>query len=241
VEAEIVFPQPLVRGTLVRRYKRFLADVRLASGETLTVLCANTGSMKRCSEPGRPVALSFHPAPHRKYPHTWEMIRMDAGWVGVNTHLPNNLVERALRCGMVPELRGFPGVKREVRHGENTRFDFLLEGPPGRCWVEVKSVSLADDEAATFPDAVTARGTRHLEELTAAAGRGDRAAMVFVVQRPEGKVFRPADAIDPEYGAALRRAAEAGVEILVYRANVSPERIVWGDAVSKDLSPVLAA
>jgi sugar fermentation stimulation protein A len=192
--------------------------------------------MKTCSEPGRPVALSYHPDPGRKHRYTWEMIRMDAGWVGVNTGIPNGLAALAAQYGMIPEFISYNRVKREVRYGVNSRVDLLLEGPPGRMWVEVKSVSLAVGEAVCFPDAVTERGLKHLEELTRRVEGGDRAAMLFVVQRPDGHVFRPADMFDPAYGQALRRAADAGVEVLVYRARVSPERVQWGDPVPKDLS-----
>lgn len=237
MEAEIVFSPPLARGHLLKRYKRFLADVRLESGKVVTVHCPNTGSMKSCSEPGRPVALSYHPDPGRKHRYTWEMIRMDAGWVGVNTALPNGLAGLAAKYGLIPEFISYTDVQREVRYGVNSRIDLLLEGPPGRLWVEIKNVSLLEGGTVCFPDAVTERGKKHLEELTRMVLKGDRAAMLFVVQRPEGNVFRPADHIDPAYGEALRRAAEAGVEVLVYRAVVSPERIRWGDPVPKDLSP----
>ena len=236
MEAEIVFSSPLARGVLLKRYKRFLADVRLSSGKVITALCPNTGSMKNCSEPGREVALSYHPDPARKHPLTWEMIRMDAGWVGVNTGIPNGLAALAAKYGLIPEFISHTSVRREVRCGVNSRIELLLEGPPGRLWVEIKSVSLVEGETALFPDAVTERGLKHLEELTRVVEKGDRAAMLFVVQRPDGRVFRPADRIDPAYGAALRRASAAGVEVLVYRAVVSPERIRWGEEVPKDLT-----
>jgi sugar fermentation stimulation protein A len=238
VEAEIVFSPSLAFGVLVKRYKRFLADVRLDSGRIITAHCPNTGSMKSCSEPGRPVALSYHPDPGRKHRYTWEMIRMDAGWVGVNTGIPNGLAARAAQYGMIPEFISYPAVRREVRTGVNSRLDLCLEGPPGRLWVEIKSVSLAEGDAIRFPDAVSERGTKHLEELMRVVEKGDRAALLFVVQRPDGKIFRPADDIDPVYGETLRRADDRGVEILVYRAIVSPDRVRWGDPVPKDLSPI---
>ncbi|MBL8023415.1 MAG: DNA/RNA nuclease SfsA [Elusimicrobia bacterium] len=236
MEAEIVFSPPLARGILLKRYKRFLADVRLETGRTVTVHCPNTGSMKSCSEPGRPVALSYHPDPGRKHRYTWEMIEMDAGWVGVNTGIPNGLAGLAAQYGLIPEFISFTDVRREVRYGVNSRIDLLLEGPPGRCWVEIKNVTLLEGDAVSFPDAVTERGKKHLEELTRVVQRGDRAAMLFVVQRPEGKVFRAADHIDPAYGESLRRAVDAGVEVLVYRAIVGPDRIRWGDPIPKDFS-----
>lgn len=235
MEVEIKFPAPLRPGTLVRRYKRFLADVRCENGKTVTVLCPNTGSMRACSEPGRPVMLSYHPGEGRKYAYTWEMIRMGDSWVGINTAIPNALVAMAVKYGMVPELISFPSVRREVPCGES-RLDFVLEGPPGKCFMEVKSVSLVEDGAALFPDAVTERGLRHLEELIKVQREGHRAVAFFLVQRGDGRIFRPADHIDPAYGDALRRAAEAGVEVLVYGAVVSPEGIRWGDRMPKELS-----
>ncbi len=238
MEAEIIFAPPLERGVLVKRYKRFLADVRLASGRVVTAHCPNTGSMKSCSEPGRPVALSYHPDPGRKHRYTWEMIQMDSGWVGVNTSIPNGLAGLAAKYGLIPEFISYSDVQREVRYGVNSRIDLLLEGPPGRLWVEIKNVSMVEGDVACFPDAVTDRGKKHLEELVRMVQKGDRATMLFVVQRPDGQVFRPADHIDPAYGQALRRAEAAGVEILVYRAEVSPERVRWGNALPKDLSDI---
>lgn len=255
MEVEIKFAPPLRRATLIKRYKRFLADVRFEDGTVTTALCPNTGSMKSCCEPGRPVLLSYHPPlfpapsqssgtegapkgrrPPRKYPYTLEMIRMDGGWVGVNTALPNNLVALAVNYGMIPELISYTAVRREVKYGANSRIDLLLEGPPGRCWVEVKNVSLVEGDVACFPDAVTERGTKHLEELIRVRQQGDRAVMLFLVQRGDGRLFRPADHIDPVYGDALRRAVEGGVEVLAYRAVVSPEGVRWGDLMPKDLT-----
>lgn len=234
MEVEIKFHPPLISGVLLKRYKRFLADVKLENGKTVTVLCPNTGSMKTCCEPGREVRLSYHPGDSRKYPHTWEMIKMDAGWVGVNTGLPNSLAALAVKYGVIPEFISFPNVRREVKYGKNSRIDLLLEGPPGSFHVEIKSVSMVEGSAAVFPDAVTERGLKHLEELTVVVKNGGRAAMLFLVQRPDGKVFRPADHIDPDYGKGLRAAREAGVEVLAYRADVSPEGVRWGGPVPAD-------
>jgi sugar fermentation stimulation protein A len=240
VEVAITFSPPLQEGVLVRRYKRFLADVRFADGEQVTALCPNTGSLRSASEPGRPVLLSYTPDGGRKYPYTWQMIRMEHSWVGVNTALPNNLVAMAIQYGMVPELISYPRVCREVRCGKNSRLDFRLEGDPGACYLEVKSVTLAENRVARFPDAVTERGTRHLEELMALQRQGHRAVMLFLVQRNDADIFQPADAIDPVYGDALRRAANAGVEVLVYRAEVSPSAIRWGGPLPKDLRKALS-
>lgn len=235
MDVEIKFLPPLREGVLIKRYKRFLADVQLEDGKKITVLCPNTGSMKNCSEPGRPVRLSYHPDGGRKYSYTWEMIQMADSWVGVNTAIPNALVSMAVKYGMIPELMGFPNARREFSVGLS-RLDFLLEGPAGKCFMEVKSVSLVENGMACFPDAVTERGLKHLEELMKIQKQGDRAVMLFLVQRSDGKIFKPADHIDPEYGQALRRAANAGVEVLVYRADVSPERIRWGELIPKDLT-----
>jgi sugar fermentation stimulation protein A len=239
MEAEIVFAPPLAQGILLKRYKRFLADVKLESGRTVTAHCPNTGSMHSCCEPGRTVALSYHPDPGRKHRYTWEMIKMGGGWVGVNTAIPNGLAGMAARFGLIPEFISYTKVQREVRCGVNSRIDLLLEGPPGRMWVEIKNVSMVEGDTVCFPDAVTERGKRHLEELTRVVAEGDRAAMLFVVQRSDGMVFRPADHLDPDYGHALRQAAERGVEVLVYRAEVSPDRVRWGGPVLKDLSDTL--
>jgi sugar fermentation stimulation protein A len=234
VDVAITFDPPLVPGVLLRRYKRFLADVELANGKTVTALCSNTGTMKTCCEAGREVRLSYHPGDSRKYPLTWEMIKMDAGWVGVNTGVPNLLTAMAVKYGAVPELISYTACRREVKYGQNSRIDLLLEGPAGPCYVEVKNVSMGEKGAVLFPDAVTERGLKHLEELMGVVACGQRAVMLFLVQRPDGAVFRPADAVDPAYGAALRRAREAGVEVLAYRARVSPERISWGGPVPLD-------
>jgi sugar fermentation stimulation protein A len=235
MEVEIKFSPPLREAVLIKRYKRFLADVQCSNGDKLTVLCPNTGTMKNCSEPGRPVRLSYHPDGGRKYPYTWQMIQMEKSWVGVNTAIPNGLVAMAIKYGMIPELISYPTVRREVPLGES-RLDFVLEGPPGKCFMEVKSVSLVEGDTAFFPDAVTERGLRHLEELIKVQKDGFRAIMFYLVQRGDAKVFRPADHIDPEYGKGLRRAYDAGVEILVYQAQVSPECIRWGEPLPKDLS-----
>lgn len=235
VDVQITFQPPLIPAVLMKRYKRFLADVVLTpSGKALTVLCPNTGSMKTCCEVGRDVRLSYHPGDSRKYPHTLEMIRMDAGWVGVNTALPNNLVGMAVKYGAIPEFISYQNFRREVKYGKNSRIDLLLEGPAGPCYVEIKNVSMVDGDHVVFPDAVTERGLKHLEELMDVVAKGQRAAMLFLVQRPDGRTFRPADDIDPEYGKALRAAREAGVEILAYRADVSPDRVRWGGPVPLD-------
>jgi sugar fermentation stimulation protein A len=218
-------PSPLISGTLIRRYKRFLADVRLDSGEVVTAHCANTGSMTGCALSDSPVLLSTSSRPGRKYPYTWELVQINGNWVGINTARPNRLVEEAVLGGTIAELQGYETLRREVPYGGNSRVDLLLEGARGRCYVEVKSVTLVEDGRALFPDAVTLRGQKHLCELEQMVLRGDRSVIFFAVQRGDADCVAPADSIDPEYGRLLRRAVNAGVEALAYRAVVTPERI----------------
>jgi sugar fermentation stimulation protein A len=177
-----VIPWPeLIPGTLIRRYKRFLADVRLDNGETVTAHCPNSGSMKACSQPGRPVYLSAHDNPKRKLKYTWELIHMPGSLVGVNTQVPNRLTAHAIEMGDVVELRGYDTVRREVPAGNHSRIDILLESTDRRpCYVEVKNCTLVTDSAATFPDAVTVRGQKHLLELQALVAAGCRCAMFFL-------------------------------------------------------------
>lgn len=224
----MIFPQPLLEGRLLKRYQRFLADVVLADGATVTAHCPNTGSMLGCKEPGSRVWLSRSPNPKRKLAHTWEIVEARPGVpVGVNTALTNRLVEEAIAAGRVAELAGYPRLRREVRFGqENSRVDLLLEGDDPPCWVEVKNVTAAvEGGVALFPDAVSARGAKHLRELAHMVERGHRAVIFYCVQRGDVDEVRPADAIDPAYGQALRDALARGVEALAYRAAVTPERI----------------
>jgi len=220
------FPSTLVRGTLIQRYKRFLADVRLATGEIVTAHCTNTGSMMGCNAPGSPVYLSRSDRLHRKLIYTWELVQVRRTWIGINTFHPNRLVIEALQRGVIGELRGYSTVRREVKVGAHTRLDLCLEGDRGACYIEVKNVTLAANRVAAFPDAVSERGTRHLRELIRLKRRGHRAVIVFVVQRGDCRFFRPADEIDEVYGRWLRRATRAGVEALPYGAKVTPEEIV---------------
>ena len=219
-------PVPLTCGTLIRRYKRFLADVRLDSGEVVTAHCANTGSMAGCAVTGSPVLLSRSDRPGRKYPFTWELVHVGGGWVGINTARPNRLVEEAVLNGTVAELQGYASLRREVAYGRNSRVDLLLEGAEAPCYIEVKNVTLVEKGRALFPDAVTLRGQKHLCELEEVVRRGDRGVIFFVVQRGDADCVAPADAIDPQYGRLLRRAVSVGVEALAYRAMVTPEMIV---------------
>lgn len=216
---------PLLAGTLIKRYKRFLADVRLDDGSDVTVHCPNSGSMKGCALPGSRVYLSRSPNPDRKYPLSWELVQAGGFWAGINTGLPNRLVREAIEDGSVAELQGYPTLRSEVPYGEHSRIDLLLEGPTGRCFVEVKNVTLVEDGRALFPDAVTTRGQKHLRELMRVVREGDRGVIFFTVQRGDGDAVSPADSIDPEYGRLLRLALDNGVEALAYRALVTPEEI----------------
>jgi sugar fermentation stimulation protein A len=220
------FPSRLIRGTLIQRYKRFLADIRLANGEIVTAHCTNTGSMMGCKEPGSVVYLSQSDRETRKLRYTWEMIQTNDTWVGINTMHPNRLVAEAVEAGVVGELHGYDTIRREVKVGAHTRLDLCLEGSHGKCFVEVKNVTLAVNGIAAFPDAVSERGTKHLKELIRLKRRGHRAAIVFVIQRDDCNFFRPADEIDAEYGRWLRRAITAGVEALPYGARVTAKGIV---------------
>ncbi|MBD3222306.1 DNA/RNA nuclease SfsA [bacterium] len=222
------FPEPLVPGILLGREKRFLVHVRLESGEQVIAHTNNTGSMRGCSEPGSRVWLSPATGPRRRLAWTHELV--EAGdppvLVGINTQHANELAREAIAAGVVPELSGHEWIRREVAMGAGTRCDLLLgdgprEAPRARTWVEVKNVTLVEDRVARFPDAVTARGRRHLAALSGRVAQGERAAMLFVVQRQDAMAMGPADAIDPAYGAALRQARDDGVEVLACRAAVA--------------------
>jgi len=219
---------PLTPGILKRRYKRFLAEVELADGRLATAHTANTGRMTGCAEPGRPVWLSHHPTPTRRLPYTWEMIRMPTALVGINTQVPNRLAALAARAGLLAELDGPAEVETEVKSGAS-RLDLRLTDQRGRAvLVEVKNSTLAENGTAYFPDAVTARGARHLDELAARARMGERTALLIVVQRGDAERFSPADHIDPEWGRRLRVALNQGVEIWIYRAELTLQTVALG-------------
>ena len=221
------FPEPLSRGRLVRRYKRFLADVVLDDGRVVTAHCANTGAMLGCDRPGARVWLSRQDRPGRKLPWTWELVEAQPGiLVGIHTGRTNDLVAEALRRGRIPRLAGYPAVRREVVIGEG-RVDFLLSSPRRRdCVLEVKNVTAAVREGiALFPDAVSTRATRHLGLLADQAARGRRAVLLFCVQRRDVREVRPADEIDPAYGRAVREAKAAGVELMAWGCTVAPRGV----------------
>jgi sugar fermentation stimulation protein A len=217
---------PFITGRLIKRYKRFLADVQLDNGSTVTAHCPNSGSMTNCSEPGRKVYLSQHNNPKRKLPYTWELIDMGSSLVGVNTLVPNRLVAEAVSAKAIAELKDFDTIQSEVKVSSHSRLDLKLEKaslPP--CYVEIKNCTLVEEGRALFPDAVTARGRKHLEELQILAKSGNRCVMFFLIQRMDAKSFSPADDIDPAYGNALRQAFAHGVELLAYDVVIDFKQI----------------
>jgi sugar fermentation stimulation protein A len=229
------FPAPLLRGQLIRRYKRFLADVVLEDGTEITVHCPNPGAMLGLNTPGLTAWLSKSADPKRKLPHTLELVEADGGLVGINTMHPNRLVAEALAQGTIPELAGYAQVRREVRYGQASRVDFLLQDP-GRpsCWLEIKNVHLRrSGTLAEFPDCVAARSLRHLRELQAMVAAGDRAVALFVVQRMDCETFAACHDLDPAFAQGLGHAADAGVEVLVYACDIAVEgvritrRLAW--------------
>lgn len=229
------YPSPLLRGVLVQRYKRFFADVVLDTGEAVTAHCPNPGSMLGVNAPGSVVWLSKSDSPTRKLAHTLELVEVDGAPVGINTLVPNRLVAEWLEQGLIPEVAGYATVRREVNYGDKSRVDFLLtgEGLPN-CWLEVKNCQLSRSKGlAEFPDCVAARSARHLRELSAMVARGDRAVALFTVQRADCETFSACRDLDPGFAAALEDAADAGVEVLVYRCQMSAagialdRRIPW--------------
>jgi len=225
----------LIEGRLIQRYKRFLADVELADGSVVTAHCPNTGSMKNCATPGSRVWLLDSGNPKRKYPLGWELVEVEPGALAcINTGRANALVKEAIEQGIVTELQGYASIRQEVKYGEeNSRIDLLLEGgEQPNAWVEIKNVTLLEENGwGSFPDAVTARGAKHLRELMAMVAQGQRAVMLFCVPHGGIEQVRPADHIDPKYGQLLREAAAAGVEVLAYGAVPTPEDVTLTRAV----------
>lgn len=222
----LIWPE-FVHGTLVRRYKRFLAEVQLDDGRLVTAHCPNSGSMLGCSEAGRPVYLSRQANPKRKLPFTWELIDMGASLVGVNTLVPNRLVKGAIADGSVPSLQGYGRITPEIRIPDtHTRLDLLLKSANGgQCFVEIKNCTLVEAGTAAFPDAVTTRGRKHLQQLRALRRAGHRAVIFFLIQRMDARRFAPAAHIDPDYAAELQAVIADGVEILVYDTCITLQGI----------------
>lgn len=219
------FANSLVKGTLIKRYKRFLADVELEDGSLVTAHCANSGSMLGLKDPGNPVYLS--PATGGKLAYRWELVEVEGALVCINTSMPNKLAEEAISLNLIPELEGYETIRREVKYGESSRIDLLLQayGKPD-CYVEVKSViTRRQGRLAEFPDAVTSRGTKHLNELTAMTQQGARAVMLYIALRNDCDSFTFAKDIDPTYTATAADAFRAGVEKLCYACDLSEKEI----------------
>jgi len=241
------FPEALVQGRLIRRYKRFLADVRLPDGREVTAHCPNTGSMLGCQPDNARVWLTPSNNPKRKLKYTWELVETGPGQLAcVNTARPNAQAREAIEAGRVPELAGYDGCRSEVRYGEEkSRIDLLLSDHPSQpdAWVEVKNVTLAEGHEGFFPDAVTTRGQKHLRELKAQVANGDRGVLFFVVNHTAIEEVRPADHIDARYGELLREVVEAGVEVLAYRAELASGdgeptgSLALGEPVPVNLAP----
>ncbi len=231
------FPEHLVPGHLVRRYKRFLSDVRLADGEVVTAHCPNPGAMLGLNDPDSEVWLLPSRDPRRKLAYGWELVRAEGGLVGINAGRANRIVEEAIAEGDIDELRAYPDMRREVAYGHRSRVDFVLQGDDRPdCYVEVKNVHLKRAAGlAEFPDSVTARGTKHLGELIEVAANGGRAVMLYLVQREDCQRFAVAGDIDPAYAEASKRARAEGVEMLCYTCRVSPEAIAVERAI--ELAP----
>ena len=232
---------PLTSGRIIKRYKRFLADVELEDGTLVTAHCPNTGTMKSCWEPGAPVQLSFSDNPKRKLAWTLERVDMGSGWLGVNTHRVNGIIAEGIEHGLIPQLAGYGTLRREVKFEleghPSARFDLLLsEGKEADAYVEVKNVTLLDGECIRLPDAVSARGRKHLDLLLEAVRLGYRGVVLFAINRPEGSCFAPAEAIDPGYAERLREVVAAGVEALAIRIRHTDEGMSVGEALRMDLS-----
>lgn len=228
----IPFPFPLIHGYLIKRYKRFLADVQLDDGTVIIAHCTNSGSMKSCLEAGAEVYLSPVNDPARKTKFTWEMIKINNHWVGINTSVPNRVAPELMKLNIIPGLEGYTNIRREVKYGDS-RIDIFAEKPGETCFIEIKNVTLRQDNMALFPDAITLRGQKHLKTLMELKQKGIRAVMLYVIQRVDVDAFGPAWEIDPVYSQLLWQAAETGVEIIPVQLEVSPEGVSY-----KDLLPV---
>jgi len=231
----MIFEPALIPATLIKRYKRFLADVELEDGTVITVHTPNTGSMLGLSDPGMRVWLRDTQNPKRKYLFSWDMTEPSPGnLVGVHTGIVNQLVTEAIALNRIPELTGYQQIQQERAYGEEkSRIDLLLSGPERPdCYIEIKNVTAIDDDSnAIFPDAVTRRGQKHLRELIQTVSQGNRAVMLFCIQRQDCCAFRPAQEIDPDYAALLGEAYQCGVELLAYQTNISPASIEITESV----------
>ncbi|MBK3519762.1 DNA/RNA nuclease SfsA [Carboxylicivirga marina] len=230
------FETPLIHGYLIKRYKRFLSDIRLDDGSIVVAHCTNSGSMKTCIEEGAEVYLSPAKDPKRKTRYTWEMIKLNGDWVGINTMHPNLIAYEAIKTNKIKALSGYTHVQREVKTGDS-RIDIMAQNESETCFIEVKNVTMKDGDFARFPDAVTTRGKKHLVELIRLKKEGIRTVMLYIIQRSDVKQFAPAHQIDPEYANTLSLAYQEGVEIIPIRVKVRPEEIVIDQVLEFDLNP----
>lgn len=238
------FTPPLKHATLIQRYKRFLADVVTPEGETFTLHCPNTGAMTGCATPGDTVWYSTSENTKRKYPHTWELTQTQTGaFICVNTLQANVLAKEAIQANLIPELIGYNTLKSEVKYGEeNSRIDIMLQADDRpNCYIEVKSVTLAENEFGYFPDAVTVRGQKHLRELMGVVASGERAVLLFTILHSAIEYFSPAHHIDAKYAQLLIEAQKQGVEILAYRAELSADNMTLISPLPIALSPGVSA
>lgn len=234
------FPATLIKATLLKRYKRFLADATLEDGSTITAHCPNTGSMTSCGKAGDTIYLTSNNDPKRKLKYTWQLSETpDGGLININTHSANALVKEALEQGSIEPVASYKKIKAEKKKGDS-RIDFYLEPEEGSkdppCWIEVKSVTLLEGNYLLFPDAVSTRALKHIKSLEKIVADGERAILLFLLNRPEGQAFRPAAKIHPKYAEALKEAKENGVEILAYRAQHSLKGSIVSSSVAVELS-----
>ncbi len=222
----MIFETTLIKGKLIKRYKRFLADVELEDGSITTAHCPNSGAMQGLTEPETPVWLSKSNNPNRKLPYTWEMAEANGTFVGMNTSNPNDLVEEAIKNNVIKELESFQNLRREVSYGKNSRIDILLEhADQSLSYIEVKNVHLKRGDTAAFPSSVTTRGSKHMRELSEMVQQGHNAFVIFVVQRNDCHSFEIAKDIDPTYDQEVKKAMQTGVHFLVYACEVTPKAI----------------
>jgi sugar fermentation stimulation protein A len=238
----MLFDHPLLPARLIARYKRFLFDAELENGEIITGFCPNTGSMRGLTTPGSRIWLSEHDSPTRKYRHVFELIEADGTLVGVNTAMPNRLAEEAILAGQISDLGDYASLRREQKYGRNSRIDFLLtDAAKPTTYVEVKNVHFTRTPGlAEFPDTVTARGAKHLEELGDMVEQGHRAVMLYVIQRDDCRGFRVCSDLDPSYGLAYVRARQRGVEAFAIKCRISPVEITAAGLIPMD-EPGIAA
>ena len=235
-DRSIAFP-PLIEGTLLKRYKRFLADIELEDGRIVTAHCPNSGSMKTCSQPGAKVWISKSDNPKRKLKYSWELIDTGDSLVGINTLTPNRLVKKCVENGIIKELGGYETVKPEVKTGEGTRLDLMLEKSSGqRCYIEIKNCTLVENRIAMFPDALTDRGRKHLEALAELSRQGHRTVIFFIIQRMDADLFSPAAHIDPGYARTLAETMECGVELMIRDTRIDTEKVMLNRPVPFDPS-----